>query len=206
MAQQIPVGAQALARGVDDGAAREVAPDVASLRLGLSNVALIGEPDSERWVLIDAGLPGVADKIKAAAERRFARTHPQAIWLTHGHVDHVGALVTLARDWNVPIYAHLLEHPYLNGACAYPKPDATVGGGVFSLISPLFPRGPIDVSAWLRALPEDGTTPGLPGWTWIATPGHAPGHVSFWRESDRSLIAGDAFITTAQESAYSVVT
>ena len=38
------------------------------------------------------------------------------------------------------------------------------------------------------------------------TPGHAPGHISLWRESDRTLIVGDAFITTAQESAYAIAT
>lgn len=38
------------------------------------------------------------------------------------------------------------------------------------------------------------------------TPGHTPGHVSLWRERDRTLIAGDAFITTKQESAYAVAT
>jgi glyoxylase-like metal-dependent hydrolase (beta-lactamase superfamily II) len=37
------------------------------------------------------------------------------------------------------------------------------------------------------------------------TPGHAPGHVSLWRESDRTIIAGDAFITTGQESAYEIL-
>jgi glyoxylase-like metal-dependent hydrolase (beta-lactamase superfamily II) len=126
--------------------------------------------------------------------------------LTHGHFDHVGALASLARDWNVPIYAHPLEHPFLNGTRAYPRPDPTAGGGVMSLLAPLYPRGPIDVSPWLQALPPDGTVPGLPGWQWIHTPGHALGHVSFWREADRSMIAGDAFITTAQESAYAVLT
>ena len=50
-------------------------------------------------------------------------------------------------------------------------------------------------------LPADGSVPGMPGWRWLHTPGHAPGHVSLWREADRTLIAGDAFITTAQESA-----
>ena len=53
-------------------------------------------------------------------------------------------------------------------------------------------------------MPADGSVPGLSGWKWIATPGHSPGHVSFWRSSDRTLISGDAFITTAQESAYAV--
>jgi glyoxylase-like metal-dependent hydrolase (beta-lactamase superfamily II) len=54
-------------------------------------------------------------------------------------------------------------------------------------------------------LPVDGSVPFLPGWRWVATPGHSPGHVSFFRESDRLLIAGDAFVTTKQESLLSVL-
>lgn len=72
------------------------------------------------------------------------------------------------------------------------------------LLVPLFPRRPIDVSRWLQRLPEDGSVPQMPGWRWIHTPGHTPGHISFWRERDRTIIAGDAFITTNQESAYAV--
>lgn len=45
----------------------------------------------------------------------------------------------------------------------------------------------------------------MPGWKWIHTPGHTPGHISLWRERDRTLIAGDAFITTGQESVYKVM-
>jgi len=41
-------------------------------------------------------------------------------------------------------------------------------------------------------------------WCWLHTPGHTPGHVSLWHEDSRTLIAGDAVITTAQESAYEV--
>lgn len=40
----------------------------------------------------------------------------------------------------------------------------------------------------------------------LHTLGHSRGHISLWRESDRSLIAGDAFITTDQESVYAVAT
>jgi glyoxylase-like metal-dependent hydrolase (beta-lactamase superfamily II) len=68
-------------------------------------------------------------------------------------------------------------------------------------LSPLYPRGPVNVSGRLRALPADGSVPGMPGWRWVHTPGHTPGHVSLWRESDRTILAGDAFITTRQESA-----
>ena len=71
-------------------------------------------------------------------------------------------------------------------------------------LSPLYPRSPVNVGGRLRDLPKDGSIPVLPDWRWIHTPGHAVGHISFWRESDRALIVGDAFVTTAQESAYAV--
>jgi len=44
----------------------------------------------------------------------------------------------------------------------------------------------------------------MEGWRWLHTPGHAPGHISLWNQSQRALVAGDAFITTRQESAYAV--
>ena len=205
MALQIPVEDQSLfGFEVPEEAVREVAPDLAYRRLALVNVVFFGEHDAE-WVLIDAGLPGTAGMIAGSAAARFGVDRPPvAIILTHGHFDHVGALRTLAERWNVPIFAHPLEHPYLNGTSAYPKPDPHVGGGAMSYLAPLFPRGPIDVSTWLRPLATDGTLPAMPGWRWIHTPGHSVGHVSLWREADRTLIAGDAFITTAQESAYAV--
>jgi glyoxylase-like metal-dependent hydrolase (beta-lactamase superfamily II) len=126
--------------------------------------------------------------------------------MTHGNFDHAGALRELAERWDVPIYAHELERPYLDGRSAYPPPDPGVGGGLMSLLSRFYPRGPVDVSRWLRALPADGSVPEMPGCQWIHTPGHTPGHVTLWREADRTIITGDAFITTKQESAYAVMT
>ena len=185
---------------------RQVTPDIASKRLVMVNVVFIGGPEAKdrEWVLVDAGLPGTAGVIARAAAQRFGNSRPAAILLTHGHIDHVGALHKLAAKWEAPIFAHPLEHPFLNGASAYPAADPTVGGGLMSALSPLFPDGPFDFRPWLRELPQDGQVPAMPGWRWLHTPGHSAGHVSFWRESDRSLIAGDAFITTKQESAYSV--
>jgi glyoxylase-like metal-dependent hydrolase (beta-lactamase superfamily II) len=68
----------------------------------------------------------------------------------------------------------------------------------------MYPRGPVNVKARLQTLPQGGEVPFMPGWRWIHTPGHSPGHVSLWREADRTLLAGDAFITTNQESAYAL--
>ena len=45
----------------------------------------------------------------------------------------------------------------------------------------------------------------MPGWRWIYTPGHTTGHISLFRDEDRALIAGDAFITVKQESAMAVL-
>ncbi len=207
MTQQIPLTTADEAGIERDGGLLEVAPDLASKRLLLVNVVLFGLPGAKdrEWVLIDAGLPGMAGAITAAAAARFgAGARPGAILMTHGHFDHFGSLEALAEQWDAPVYAHPHEHPYLNGQAAYPPPDPAVGGGLMSALSPLYPRGPVNVAARLRALPEDGSLPLMPGWRWLHTPGHAVGHCSFWREADRTLVAGDAVITTAQESAYSV--
>jgi glyoxylase-like metal-dependent hydrolase (beta-lactamase superfamily II) len=157
-------------------------------------------------VLVDAGLPGTAATIKAAAEARFGSgTRPQAIVLTHGHFDHVGVLEDLAEEWDVPVFAHPLERPYLDGTASYPEGDSTVGGGLLALGAKLFPTSPVNVSGRLRDLPDDGSVPVLPGWRWLQTPGHSPGHVSFFRDADRALIVGDSFVTTKQESAYAAL-
>jgi glyoxylase-like metal-dependent hydrolase (beta-lactamase superfamily II) len=56
------------------------------------------------WTLIDAGLYVSAGKIKHWAEGHFGKnTKPDAIVLTHGHFDHVGAIKDLLDDWNVPV-------------------------------------------------------------------------------------------------------
>jgi glyoxylase-like metal-dependent hydrolase (beta-lactamase superfamily II) len=207
MDKQVPVNRSVEAPGRDRDGVLEVAPDIAYQRRLIVNVVYFGEAGagSGRWVLIDAGIPGSTDEIVDAAASRFGSgARPAAIIMTHGHFDHVGALKDLLERWKVPVYAHRLELPYLNGGSKYPPPDPTVGGGLMSAISRFYPRGPVDVSDWLHTLPEDGAVPGMPGWRWIHTPGHTPGHISLWRATDRALMAGDAFITTDQESAYAV--
>jgi glyoxylase-like metal-dependent hydrolase (beta-lactamase superfamily II) len=47
----------------------------------------------------------------------------------------------------------------------------------------------------LRAFGPGPGVPGLPEWLWIATPGHSPGHVAYFRPRDRVLLTGDAVLT-----------
>ena len=183
------------------GSLYEVAPDIGGLRQMFVNVYFIGEPGSSEWTLVDAGLSGSAEPIIREAARRFGpNAKPRNILLTHGHFDHTGALRTLARTWGVDVYAHPLELPYLTGRSDYPPPDPTVGGGSMSWFGALFPKRGKDLSPFVKPLPNDGSVPGLPEWRWFHTPGHAPGHVSYFRQRDRALIAGDAFVTTRMES------
>ncbi len=164
-------------------AIERIAPDVGWQPISFVNAYLIGHSGGP-WALIDTGLPGWAAQIVEASEARFgAGSRPEAIYLTHGHFDHAGSALELAKKWKVPIFAHRLELPYLTGRSDYPPPDPTIGGAI-AFLSRSFP----------------GELPGLPGWEWIATPGHSPGHVSFFRSSDRVLIAGDAFATMDMDS------
>ncbi len=213
MADQVPVSDEAVALDEALDAARndgthELAPDLAWRRLGFVNVAFVGPTGAgdRAWALLDAGLPGTVGLIRSAAASRFGEgARPSAIVMTHGHFDHRGALEELAEEWDAPVYAHPLERPYLDGSAAYPPGDPSVGGGLMARLSPLFPTRPIDLGARLRDLPEDGTVPGMPGWRWLHTPGHSVGHVSLWREADRLLLAGDAVVTTRQESVYHAI-
>jgi glyoxylase-like metal-dependent hydrolase (beta-lactamase superfamily II) len=183
----------------------EVAPldDVADGLIGcrIVFVNVFAVSTSAGWTLIDAGLPFSSGRIRSWAESRFGPgAKPRAIVLTHGHFDHTGAIEDLLKTWNVPVYAHRLELPYLTGQQKYPPPDPGAGGGLMSFMSPLYPRGPVDISDYVRALPDDGTVPEMPGWICVFTPGHTAGHVSFFRPEDRTLIVGDAFCTTDQQS------
>ena len=106
----------------------EAADGVLRVRTLMVNVYLVRNGSS--WVLVDAGLRGYARTIIAAAEEFVGSDRaPEAIVLTHGHFDHIGSLEALLERWPVPVYAHRLERPYLNGESAYPPPDPLVGRG-----------------------------------------------------------------------------
>lgn len=199
--QFIPITSHASGNGV------AVLPDLYTHTVQIANIHFAGDPETGNYVLIDGGTPESADEIIQAAERRFGKdSRPQAIILTHGHFDHVGSIIELIDRWNIPVYAHERELPFLTGKQAYPKPDIHVEGGILSRNSWLFPVEAIHLGGHVQALPEDHSVPFLEGYQWIHTPGHSPGHVSLFREKDRTLIAGDAFSTVKPEIMYKVMT
>lgn len=185
---------------------REVSKDIFYYTDQIVNVVFLGDPRDDYWYLVDTGLPFSAKEIMQVAKQRFGRdSRPEAILLTHGHFDHVGGVIDLVKLWEVPVYARELEFPYLTGEKSYPKADGTVEGGILAKISSYYPVEPIQLGKALRPLKEDGSLPGLDQWRWLHTPGHSPGHVSFFRDRDRTLLSGDAFITVRQDSLYNVL-
>ncbi|MUK89807.1 MBL fold metallo-hydrolase [Ornithinibacillus sp. L9] len=186
---------------------QEISSDVYYYTDQIVNIIFIGNPSKDKWILVDAGLPGSTEEIKGVIADRFGEgSKPEAIMLTHGHFDHVGTIVELVKEWQIPIYAHELEFPYLTGKKRYPEPDITVEGGMLAKISAMYPNEPINVGPYVKPLPTNHQVPGLSDWKWVHTPGHTPGHVSFYRESDSLLLSGDAFITVRQDSFYKVLT
>jgi glyoxylase-like metal-dependent hydrolase (beta-lactamase superfamily II) len=111
----------------------------------------------------------------------------------------------LLKHWDVPVYAHEFEVPYLTGKSAYPPADPTVGEGVMSLMSVFFRKKPLDISRNIRIIDIEEGIPQLPEWKVIHTPGHTPGHISLFLPLNTTLIAGDAFVTTKAESAFYVL-
>ncbi|MCM3477305.1 MBL fold metallo-hydrolase [Caldibacillus thermoamylovorans] len=182
-----------------NGLVQQVAEGVFSYTIQIVNIAMVRT--SNDFVLIDTGMPESEKKIFEIVEEIFGENaKPEAIILTHGHFDHVGSIEKLLTQWDVPVYAHPLEIPYLTGQKNYPDPDGTVEGGLVAKISPMSPNEGVHLGNHVKPLQDNGELPHLSEWKWIHTPGHSDGHISLFREKDRTLIAGDAFITVKQDS------
>lgn len=187
------------------GAAWEIAPDVFCLGpLGRTQTDVYFVRSGSTWVLIDAGWANDGPRIEqAAGSLPGAGAPPAAILLTHCHPDHAGAALRLARAWNCPVYMHPAELPVATGDFA--AMAASAGPLDRWAILPLMRamgtrrREAVLVRGSLRAVArtvEPGpAVPRLPGWECIPTPGHTPGHLSYFRPADRVLIAGDALVT-----------
>lgn len=191
---------------VNSGKGFELRPDVFYYTNQIVNIVFIGEPGSNNWLLVDAGMPHSAKEVIAVARERFGEKLPAAGDTPYPRpFRSFGQYCRPYRRMESAVYAHPFEFPFLNSTEAYPEPDGSVEGGLLAKISPYYPNEPINIVESLNPLPEDGTVPFISGWKWIHTPGHSPGHVSFFREADKTLIAGDAFVTVKADKFYNVL-
>ena len=135
------------------------------------NSYLVVDPATRRAVLVDPG----AEAEQLIEMVRASGATLDAIWLTHAHIDHIGAIAGVKRAWDVPIYLHPADQPlYDRGAM-----QAAVYGLAFEQ-----PPAPD------HALAEgDVVSVGSLDFDVLHVPGHAPGHVAFVRHG--CMLGGD---------------
>ena len=154
-------------------------------RLGLFNCYLVRESDS--FTLIDTTMGGGAPRIVDAAHR-IAMEPIARLLLTHAHGDHIGSLDALAGTLGEPQVAIgarearlLPKKPAQDRTLDPGEPQCQVKGGF-----PGADTRPMHLSS-------DGELYG--SLRVVATPGHTPGHMSYFDERDGTLYAGDALVT-----------
>jgi glyoxylase-like metal-dependent hydrolase (beta-lactamase superfamily II) len=153
-------------------------------RFGLVNCYLVRESDG--FTLIDTGIPGSAESILDIS--RHCGHELCRILLTHAHLDHIGSLDQLAHllgTVDIAISrrdARLLPRPPAQDRSLDPtEPQAKLRGSLpGALTPPTHFVSDLELFGSLRC---------------IATPGHTPGHFSFFDERDGTLYAGDALVT-----------
>ena len=183
-----------------------VADGMRHLTIVFVNAYFIDTPDS--WVLVDTGLPLNGWRIKSYAETLYGEnTKPSAIILTHGHFDHAGSVKELADEWNVPVYAHASRNAVSDRKIRL-SAARSVGRRRNRADVARFPRhGGYDLGNRVKEIDaKTEKSPSFPAGRFIHTPGHTAGHISIFRESDRTLIAGDALATMNLDSWISNVT
>jgi glyoxylase-like metal-dependent hydrolase (beta-lactamase superfamily II) len=159
----------------------QIAPDTFHIPLSPRdgvNAYLLG------GVLVDTGLKSSAKKILGALKGHAVT----AVALTHAHPDHGGSARRISEELGVPLWTGAADREAMETGVTAKKPtwDRPGLGKVADLLGS-FPGAPV-----ARDLREGDQLSA--GFTVIDTPGHSPGHVSFWRESDRVLVCGDVFL------------
>lgn len=154
----------------------QVAEDVWHIPLAPRNAVnayLLGD------VVVDAGTKGMAKRVLKAVAGRGVTAHA----ITHAHPDHVGGSRAVVDALSVPFWAPVGDAEAA-GAGEPARADSP-WRGVLSMGSRF---AAVTAERELRQDDEVGA-----GFVVLDSPGHSPGHVSFWRERDRVLVCGDVF-------------
>jgi glyoxylase-like metal-dependent hydrolase (beta-lactamase superfamily II) len=148
-------------------------------RFGMVNCFLVREDDG--LTLVDTGIAGSASGIREAAKSLGGPIC--RIVLTHAHIDHVGSLDTLAREYpRIEFAVGQRESRLL-------RKDSTLDAGESGKKLLGFPGVKLRPTILLGDGDRIGSLQS------IFSPGHTPGHMSYLDVRDGSLIAGDAFTT-----------
>lgn len=123
------------------------------------NSYLVVDDRTRRAVIVDPGSEG--DRLVEAIDKSAAML--EAIWITHAHVDHVGAIASVKRRWDVPIYLHPLDRRLYDAASL----QAQVYGVPFEEPPP--PDREFADGQQLRLGDAELSV--------MHAPGHSPGHV-----------------------------
>lgn len=142
----------------------------------------------EGVTLIDTGMPGNADKIKAALAAGGWPLHKlRRIILTHCDVDHIGSAAELKRATGAPVACHTVEKVMMEKP-SLRQPTNLAARLLFSVVS-LAPGLRVEAVQPDELLVDGQELP--EGLTVVHTPGHTPGHISLLDRKRRILIAGD---------------
>jgi glyoxylase-like metal-dependent hydrolase (beta-lactamase superfamily II) len=175
---------------------RQVSPSITCLRrasyLTCSYIVRTGGG----LVLVDAGMDSGGADVHVGLRSLGARVDEiRAILLTHWHNDHAAGAQEIHALSGAPVYYHAADEPYFTGRAGATGArrwlsDQIPEMGVLVLLKGLLGEAtPRAVAA--QRLVRDGEIL-LDDFQVIATPGHTPGHVSYFYRPERALFAGDA--------------
>ena len=140
-----------------------------------TNCYLLGDPESRQAVVIDPG----GDSIKIAKRIREQDLNLAAILNTHGHFDHILDAWSLKKQCGGEIYLHPKDEPLLDSPMAgLAKMFKAASGSLEKRID--------------RSLEGDEALSfGSIRLQVLSTPGHTPGHVSFYCREAGVIFVGD---------------
>ncbi len=167
----------------------EIISGVHVLKNSFVNLYLILE--LEGLTLIDTGMPKSGAKLVLETLKILGR-QPQdlkRILITHADPDHTGSVNALKRLTGASIY--ISHHDGTKMAVGLPgRPGKGIAGVLTKYLMPAAVPQTADVFL------EDGQElPVLGGLKALSTPGHTPGHVSYYSSSQKILFAGDSLNT-----------